>query len=152
MIEVKPISARETYPVRLQVLRKGLALKDCVFNRDEDINTHHLGLFKDNLLIGVASYMKNTSNFFNITEQYQLRGMAILENHQGKNYGNLLLEKGERILKQLKTDVLWFNAREIAVNFYKRNNYETIGEFFNIEGVGTHIVMFKELKQENKLS
>ncbi|TYA53210.1 GNAT family N-acetyltransferase [Formosa maritima] len=143
MSQIKFISAKETYVVRHPVLREGRPIEDCAFDSDEDENTFHLGLYFDSKLVGVASYIKNNSKLFLEKNQYQLRGMAVLKEYQKKGFGDLLLNEGEKILNQKKVDILWFNAREIAFNFYKKNNYQAIGDAFNIPEVGLHYVMFK---------
>lgn len=138
---VQFISAEETYPVRQPVLRAGRPIKDCIFEGDTLESTFHLGLFFKNNLIGVASYMKNNHTNFSEENQYQLRGMAILKDYQRKGLGFLLIQAGERKLVELKVDRLWFNAREIAVKFYKNHGYNITAEPFIIEGVGLHFLM-----------
>jgi len=73
--------------------------------------------------------------------------MAVLENHQGNGYGSDLVRYVEQFLQQQTTDLIWFNARENAVRFYKKMGYEIIGNAFEIKGVGVHFVMFKVLSR-----
>lgn len=145
-ILIKEISSLETYTVRHPVLREGRPIEDCRFDRDDLPTTFHLGLFYAGKLVGVASYMKNDHALFSNENQYQLRGMAILKTYQGKQLGDALFKQGETLLKEKNVSLLWFNAREVAVNFYKRNDSEIIGEPFEIKGIGTHYVMFKSIK------
>jgi len=147
-IEVRRIEALETYPVRHPVLRASRPIEDCEFAGDNLDTTIHLGLYHNNNLIGVATFLKQDNALFDATKQYQLRGMAILKTAQGKGYGALLLQQGETILKAKNNDLIWFNAREVAVPFYKRNNYHVIGKSFEIPSVGTHFVMYKELDKK----
>lgn len=144
-LHIKIISAKETYPVRHPILRAGRPLEDCYFEGDDLESTFHLGLFDNEKLIGVASFFKNSNTKFNATDQYQLRGMAILSSYQGKGLGKMILQYGENELITLNTSLLWCNARERAVTFYEKLNYEKTGEPFNIKGIGTHYVMFKKL-------
>lgn len=141
---VKKITALETYPVRHPILREGRPFADCAFDLDNHDSTMHLGLFFNNDLVGVASFMKNNNPFFEETNQYQLRGMAILKAYQKKGLGKLLLNVGEKEVSKICSR-LWFNAREIALNFYRSNGYQTIGDSFEINGIGTHFVMTKKL-------
>nr|WP_245881507.1 GNAT family N-acetyltransferase [Xanthomarina spongicola] len=142
---IKHISAHETYIVRQPVLREGRPIEDCVFEGDNFEDTFHLGLFFKSQLVGVASYMNNKSKLFSEENQYQLRGMAILKEFQHKGLGKLLVIEGEKILLQKKAERLWFNAREIAISFYKNNNYHIHGNAFNIPQVGIHYIMSKKL-------
>lgn len=143
MIEVKKISAEETYAVRLEVLRKNIPLP-YKFNGDLDTDTFHLGAYKDGKLIAVSSFMKVENNHFKGT-QYQLRGMATLEPYQGFGAGKLLLLKAVEILKTLNIECIWCNARVVAVDFYEKQGFLTFGEKFDIPLIGGHFVMFKYL-------
>jgi len=145
MYHIKQILAKETYVVRQPVLRECRPIEDCVFDGNNDENTFHLGLYFKSELIGVASYLNNKSKLFSEDNQYQLRGMAILKEFQQKGLGKLLLIEGEKLLINKKAERLWFNAREIAVSFYKNNHFQTHGEAFNIPQVGLHYVMSKKL-------
>jgi predicted GNAT family N-acyltransferase len=144
MIEVKKITAIETYDIRLEVLRKNIPLP-FEFKGDFDDDTFHLGAFENGKLIAVSSYMKAENKNFK-GSQYQLRGMATLEKFQGFGAGKLMMEKAFEILKELNIDCLWCNARVIAVNFYEKQGLQTFGEKFDIKYVGNHFVMYKYLK------
>tara|TARA_R100000935_G_C2770178_1_gene137335 strand:- start:102 stop:560 length:459 start_codon:yes stop_codon:yes gene_type:complete len=143
---IKEISAETTYEVRSPVLRPGRPPAECVFDGDNNPTTFHLGLYEENELIGVASFMKNISKSFLFKNQFQLRGMAVLPFYKGKGYGAALLQEGEiRIKKFTEDPFLWFNARDYAVGFYEKYGYKTFGEKFDIPGVCPHIVMYKHL-------
>jgi len=139
------ISAKETYSVRQPVLRAGRPLADCAFINDDLESTLHFGLYKGDLLIGVATFLLQNNKLFPERIQYQLRGMAILEPYQGQKLGFLLLRHGEHILQQQKAQRIWCNAREKASQFYKKHDYTSIGEPFEIPDVGTHYVMSKPI-------
>ena len=48
-------------------------------------------------------------------------------------------------LKEKESDLLWCNARLIAVDFYESLGFKIIGEIFDIEGIGPHYYMYKEI-------
>lgn len=145
-LRVLEISAEETYPIRQELLRSGRPLEEVQFQGDQDATTVHLGVFLNDRLIGIASFVRNKHESFEFQNQYQLRGMAILPEFQKRQVGHLLLHAGENLLKNEKNcEFLWCNARESAVNFYLRNNYKTHGDYFEIPNVCTHIVMVKPL-------
>ncbi|HZW63924.1 MAG TPA: GNAT family N-acetyltransferase [Flavobacteriaceae bacterium] len=143
-VHIKCISAQETYKVRHPVLRENKPWEMCALEGDNKEDTLHLGLYCSSQLIGVATFLKNACKLFSDTEQYQLRGMAILQSHQGKGLGHLLLEKGEFLL-QNKCTLIWCNAREKAVSFYKKHGYNILGESFEIEDIGIHYKMYKKI-------
>lgn len=141
---IKEISAQETYPVRQEVLRPGRPLKECFFEGDLEKETIHLGYYDHENLVAVATYVARKNPLFDTAQQYQLRGMAVLPSCQGRKLGAKLLLKGEELLKKRnKKILLWFNARETAVGFYKKFGYNTIGPTFMIPNVCMHVVMYK---------
>ena len=150
LVEVKEINASQTLKIRHQVLRQGKPIDTCKFEGDNLKTTHHLGLFYYSELIGVVTYMKNTNTSFNEELQYQLRGMAILQPFQGKKFGNILLEVGEKLLKAKKCTLVWCNARENAVNFYSKFGFKKSGDAFEIPEIGTHFAMHKTVNRTNK--
>jgi len=143
MIVIEKISAKDTFPIRLEVLRKDIPLP-FEFNGDFDEGTFHLGAFKNDELIAVSSFMKCSNNQFK-GAQYQLRGMATLTDYQGFGAGKLMMYEAFSILKTLKIDYLWCNARVVAVKFYEKIGLQTIGKPFNIKYIGEHYVMALKL-------
>ena len=143
-LTIKKIKSEETYAVRHPVLREGRPIEDCKFDNDDDPNTFHLGLFIEDELLGIVTYMKSDYEALQ-GNQYQLRGMAVLKDCQKRGFGNLLITKGEDIIKQENGTIIWCNAREIAVNFYKKNGFKIIGKSFVIPKIGLHYVMHKSI-------
>ena len=141
---VKQITAAETYDVRHPVLRAGRPIETCAMPGDDAKDTFHLGLFDAEKLIGVVTFMNAAKPQFT-GKQYQLRGMAVLDTYQGKGLGNLLVAEGEQRLKQLGYDLLWCNARIKALNFYTRKGFKIEGKPFEIEPIGTHYLLYKNL-------
>lgn len=144
-MEIKKISSVETYPVRHEVLRKGKPIETCQFKGDDDENTTHFGLFLEDKLVGIISIFKENNNLFPESKQFQIRGMAVLEEFQGKGFGAELVKEAENHSINLNTDLIWFNAREKAVPFYEKLNYKITGDPFLIPDVGIHFVMYKKI-------
>ncbi|MGC6430119.1 MAG: GNAT family N-acetyltransferase [Jejuia sp.] len=142
---VKLIDAKTTHVVRHPVLRTGKPIDTCIFSGDDLETTFHLGLYNKKDLIGVTSLMASENKTFQTPSQYQLRGMAILKAFQGKGLGAILISEGEAILKQKHVNLVWCNAREIAVSFYKRNGFKIMGVPFEIPEIGKHYMMHKYL-------
>jgi len=144
---LKKISAKETIIVRHPVLRKGKPIESCYFDGDNLATTQHFGLYENDKLEAVISLFENKSPLFEAKRQMQIRGMAVMENNQGKGYGRLLVAHCENILTKQNTELIWFNARKNAVGFYQRMGYEILGDSFEIPGVGIHSVMWKKLRR-----
>ncbi|GAA3766214.1 GNAT family N-acetyltransferase [Flavobacterium ginsengiterrae] len=145
MTIIKEIPSKETYIVRQPVLRKGKPIESCIFEGDDLATTHHFGLYNNEDLIGIISLFKQTNTIFAEKNQAQIRGMAILENNQKKGYGEALVRHCENYCKEQNTELIWFNARTAAVGFYKRMDYQILGEPFDIKDVGEHYLMYKKL-------
>jgi len=144
MIQIREIRASQTHQLRIDILRKGIA-ENYIFKGDEDKTTFHLGAFSDDKIIGIATFIKNDYQLFTTKLSYQIRGMAINQAYQNTGIGNSVLLESYIILKYKKCNILWCNAREIAVDFYHKQNFKIIGSSFNITGIGKHFIMFKKI-------
>ena len=145
MVSVKKIRAEETFPLRLEVLRKNIDLPH-QFDGDLDDETFHLGVFENEKLVCIGTFVKNAIEEIKGT-QYQLRGMATATDVRGKGYGKLLLSFASDELLKRNIDFLWCNAREVAVQFYEKNQFQIIGGRF-VNKVGPHYKMYKEIKKK----
>jgi len=148
MPNIKKITDLETYPVRHTVLRNGKPIETCRFEGDDLDTTHHFGCFLNDNLIGIISVFKNNNSQFDANNQFQIRGMAVLELHQKKGIGESLVKHCEAYCKNLQTDLIWFNARTAAVGFYEKLGYAKVGTAFEIKDVGEHYLMEKSITNE----
>ncbi|OXA79592.1 Acetyltransferase (GNAT) domain-containing protein [Flavobacterium aquidurense] len=145
MIQIKEIPSKETYIVRQAVLRKGKPPESCIFEGDDLETTHHFGLFDNEYLTGIISLFDKINPIFAGQNQAQIRGMAVLETHLKKGFGETLVKYCETYCNENKVDLIWFNARTAAVGFYKKMEYQPLGAPFDIKDVGEHYLMFKKL-------
>jgi len=143
-MEVHNISTEETYPLRIEILRKGIA-KDYKFVGDDDKDTFHIGAFTENECVGIASCMKKMHPFFENSSSYQLRGMAVKSAIQKSGIGKEIVHKTIAVLKEKNCTLVWCNAREKAVVFYEKLGFHVVGNKFQIPKVGPHYVMYKNL-------
>lgn len=146
MQSIKKISAIETFPVRHPVLRSEKPIESCHFEGDDLETTTHFGLFDENKLIGVISIFEAKNKLFSEEKQFQIRGMAVLNEQQKKGLGASLVEHSEKYCLDNDANLIWFNARTEATGFYEKMNYQKIGASFDIKEVGEHFVMFKKIK------
>ena len=145
-MSIKEISSLATFSVRLPVLRGGKPIASCHFEGDDLCTTKHFGIFEFDNLIGVISIFKNNHPYFDDTNSYQIRGMAVLEDFQKQRLGEKLIKHSEAFITSQESSLIWFNSRKNAVGFYEKMDYEIIGDAFEIEDVGTHYVMYKKLR------
>lgn len=140
------ITAADTYAVRQEVLRNGAPITNCMFAGDDDPTTFHLGFFIHQKIVGIVSVFKVNNSHFDVKQQWQLRGMAVLPTFQHQQIGYQLVRYAENHLVTLQKEVfVWMNARENAIPFYLKLGYTTYGSFFDIPTVGTHQMMVKTM-------
>lgn len=144
-IDFKLISAKETYSVRHPVLRANRPISSCKFTGDDLETTLHIGAYQNSNLVGVATLLQSKNSAVLDVNAYQLRGMAIGNEQQGKGIGKKIINYAETILQEKNVLLLWMNARENAIPFYTKCGYTKDGSIFDIDKVGPHIVMFKKL-------
>lgn len=142
---VKRVHLKDTYGIRKKVLGVNDTLKSYMFEGDDESGTFHLGAFIENNLVSVASFYFKRNPNFNIDNQYQLQGMATLENFRKQGFSRELLNVAFPIIKQNFCNVVWCNARVEAAPFYEKLGFEKHGEEFDIENIGKHVLMYREI-------
>lgn len=133
-----PISPEQTYPLRRAVLRKNMPNEPHEFKGDFDDSAFHLGYFSNHEIVGVVTVLI-------VDNAAQIRGMAVDENFQGKGIGAQLVREAEILIEQKQVSRIWMNARATAVSFYEKLGYSILGECFEIEPIGPHYVMQKNI-------
>lgn len=76
---------------------------------------------------------------------FRLRGMAVDYSCRRQGVGLHILKAIEKDLRAISAQILWFNARQSAFQFYESQGYSFVGELFDIPNVGLHKVMYKIL-------
>lgn len=141
---IKQISAKETYPLRIEILRKGIAI-NYTFLEDKLDSSIHLGAYINKQCIGIVTLIKkdlpNTTN----KNSYQLRGMAIASSYQNKGIGEKIISESFRVVQNNSSNFIWCNARQSAIGFYSKVGFQIKGEAFSIENIGLHYIMYKEI-------
>lgn len=143
MIEIKQIQVEELIAVRHAVLRKGKPVESSHFQEDNHIDTLHFAAFVDKKIVGCATIITNRNSIFEAENQFQLRGMAVLDEFQKHGIGKKIFRFCEKNIPNTNT-VLWFNARQNAVPFYQKQHCKIQGNAFMIQDIGTHYLMYKE--------
>ncbi len=146
-MRIKSVSSEDTFSVRHPILRKGRPLESCHFDGDNDADTIHLGAFIDDQLSGILSCYKRKSKHSNLNNQFQIRGVAVLNMHQRKGIGQALMQHAESTLIARSCNLIWLNARVNALPFYTQLNYVAVGSIFDVEHIGKHQCFIKKLTQ-----
>ena len=145
---VAKISAKDTLAIRQQVLRPNWTVEQCNFEEDLDETTFHIGAFQDSKLIGIATMMRvSSAELADIdTDQYRLRGMAVLPEYRDQGIGHSILDECIEEVRLRECKLFWCNARIKAARFYTAAGFSKTSETtFDIPGAGLHFLMFKQL-------
>lgn len=137
--QVCEVAAEETVPVRHAVLRAGRPVESVrTPGEDEAIWFGALGVEG---VVGTAGLFRDRSPHGDL----RLRGMATLPSVRGTGLGGMLIDA---LVERGRADggtALWCNARTPAVGFYERFGFSVVSDRFDIEGIGPHVVMRREL-------
>lgn len=142
---INKISSETTFIVRNPVLRPNLPVESCRFDGDNLPSTVHFGYYYDEKLVGIVSVFEKNNENWVVNRQFQIRGMAVLEEFQKKGIGEKLVQTVINLAQEKEIELIWFNARKNAVPFYEKIGFHINGTAFEIEGVGTHYIMYRFL-------
>ena len=141
---VSIIPSQLTYPLRLSVLwQHKNSLEECKLDIDDLPTTFHVGAFKNKEMVAIGTFLQQENEKFEATNQYRLRAMATSSKVRGENFGKLLIEFAIEELKNRKVDLLWCDARKVALGFYEKMGFNVIGDFYEIPIIGPHKLMYK---------
>ncbi len=142
---IRYLKAEETHPLRQQLLRPQQPLEEMEWSGDNAETSFHVGVDIDGELVCVASFMQERHEQLRGWRQYRLRGMATRPDQQGQGVGKALVLFALEHLGDLKTDLVWCNAREKVTGFYAGMGFVSQGEMFMVDGIGPHQLMFLRL-------
>jgi predicted GNAT family N-acyltransferase len=142
--EVVELTADQTHPLRLAVLRHDTPTKQVEFPEDSLPDTWHLGLRVDGEVVATSSWVVRA---YADEPAVQLRGMATARSLQGTGLGRVLLDAGCARVAASGVHVVWARARDAALGFYQRNGFEVVGEGFIDEATQLpHHVVIRRLR------
>ena len=144
-VNIRKVDAEKVRPLRHSELRKGQDFSTTSYLEDYEVDTFHMACIVDEKIVTCASFYPEKSIKIISDNAYRLRGMATASNFQRKGYATDLMSESFKELKNRNCDVVWCNARLVAVDFYKSAGFNIIGEIFDIEAIGPHYYMYKEI-------
>jgi len=143
LLKVKQIQAVDCYPIRQQILWRHKKLENCGIDIDEQEGAFHIGVFLNDELVSIGSFFKQNHAQFSEKNQYRLRAMATMPKAQKQGIAKALLDFAFERLKNQNHDILWCDARVIAVGFYKKMGFTKHGDMYEIPIIGPHYLMRK---------
>lgn len=139
------ITLEQAVCVRHPVLRPGKPRETAIFEEDGFKEVFHMGVLESGVLVATTTLLPKSWERFPDNVCWQLRGMAVLPTHRGMSLGAAIVSLAEEEVIAKGGELIWMNAREVAVPFYDRCGYTSEDEPFDIPGIGPHYKMFKFL-------
>jgi N-acetylglutamate synthase-like GNAT family acetyltransferase len=135
-----PEEFEKYYRLRWEVLRKpwGWA-RGSELTGDEDKCTHAMVCDEKNEAIGVCRLQMNSP------EEAQLRFMGVRDDQQGKGVGKVIMAWMEEAARKKNAGYIVLQARENALEFYKRCGYHVVEKSHLMWGKIQHYLMRKDL-------
>lgn len=130
--QVVEITAEQTHPVRLAVLRADTPTKEVRFAEDTWPGAVHLGAVDPATgeLIATSSWIERELAARPGVPAVQLRGMATMHAYQGRRVGAALIDAGMAHAASIGAEIVWANARDAALAFYTREGFVVEGDGF----------------------
>ena len=144
-VNIRKVEAKKVRPLRHSELRKGQDFSTTSYLKDYEEDTFHMACIVDDKIVTCATFYPEKSIKIKSDNTYRLRGMATDSSFQRKGYATGLMNESFKELKNRDCDMVWCNARLVAVDFYKSVGFKITGDLFDIAGIGPHYYMYKEL-------
>lgn len=145
IVEIK--NSKNLWPLRNLVLWQHKRLLECGIEPDIKQSTFHIGAVNTNgNIVGTATFIKESNQFFHHTSQYRLRAMATHPSTRGTGLGKEMIGKAIEKLNKDKIELLWCDARLHACGFYEKLNFKVVGDVYEVPEIGPHKLMYYSLK------
>jgi GNAT superfamily N-acetyltransferase len=144
-IDIRPISAAETRPLRQRILRPHQTEAELVHAGDDAPDTLHLGAFSGARLVGVASIHREPPPGTASDTAWRLRGMAVEASERRRGCGRSLVAACLAHAALHGGTVMWCNARIGALAFYESQGFSKLGNPFELPKIGVHYFMSRDI-------
>jgi GNAT superfamily N-acetyltransferase len=130
---------KEYLALRYRVLREPWGQPPGSENDPTDKDATHAAMFDGDTIVAIARLEAKDE------QVGQIRYMAVHPDHQNKNLGGKVLEYLEDKAREMGLKKVILNAREKALNFYKRNDYSIVEKSYLLFDSIQHYLMEKTL-------
>lgn len=127
------------YDLRYRILRKPLNKKRGSEKNEGDETGIHFALFENNQIFAIARLD------FQDNRIAQVRFVAVEENQQGKGFGKVIMLEIEHYCKELNVKKIILHARDYALDFYLKLDYQLIEKSYKLFDVLQHYLMEKKI-------
>ena len=137
--EIAHRSAEWTDAVRLRekILREPLGSSFTDQELEEEKYHFQIAVFLDDAIIATAVLVPEG-------DEMKMQRVVVTENLRSLNIGSEMMTFCEKFASDKNFKVMYCHARDSAVNFYIKNGYTGIGDYFDEDGI-PHLKMRKKL-------
>lgn len=127
----------ETVHLRYKILRLPLKLEFSAEDLAKEYTDIHLAAYDEAWILRGCLVLTPKSK-----KVMKMRQVAVDSDAQSKGIGRALVEKSEQVALSQGYEVMELNARDVAVPFYQKLNYQVEGDMFVEVGIN-HFKMVK---------
>ncbi|WP_030545535.1 GNAT family N-acetyltransferase [Streptomyces albus] len=141
------VPVAEIFALRWKVLRPGRPEESAVFPEDSAPGTFHIAAYDETRAVRACvtffpePFPEPFSESGSRAPAHRFRGMASDPSVRGRGFGRAVLAAGIAEARSRGAGVVWCHGRTGARGFYEREGFTVVGEEFEIEGVGPHVVL-----------
>ena len=128
----------ESIQLKKKILREPLGLEYTEEQLAGEATQIHIAAFSDHKLVGILLMQPLDK------EVVKMRQVAVDSTYQQRGAGSKLVAFSEQWAREQQFKTIELHARDVAVPFYEKCQYEKVGNFFLEVGIG-HWKMKKEL-------
>jgi predicted GNAT family N-acyltransferase len=148
-LHLERLDPEQVQPLRTKILRPHFDDGElCEFPQDRFHGTAHFGLVDDDFVVhAVVTFIHESCPQKPDLDAIQLRGMCVDDAMQSQGCGERLIEGslGRLAVHFPAAKIVWCNSRTSAAPFYEKMGFQKEGEIFEIDSIGPHVVMWRDL-------
>jgi GNAT superfamily N-acetyltransferase len=152
VVRVRPVAPETTFPLRQRILRPHQRVEDLAQPDDAAADSATFAAFDDEdegenevIAAGTVGRRPPPPNAGSDTDGWQVRGMAVEPAHQGQGIGSLVLAAILDHVAARGGGLTWCNARLPARGLYEQAGFTAVGEVFEIDPIGPHLLMVRQV-------
>jgi ribosomal protein S18 acetylase RimI-like enzyme len=132
----------EYYDLRWKVLRMPWGKEKGSEKDESDEKSVHLAAFAGRKIVGVGRF------YFVSEDKIQIRSMAVMKEYERRGIGSRILKEIEERAAHQGAKYAVLDARENALDFYKKKGYEIKSKSYLLFGTIQHWRMEKKLMEK----
>lgn len=123
--------------LREKILREPLGSSFTEQELEEEKDHFQIAGFLDDVIIATAVLVPEG-------DAMKMQRVVVAENLRSLNIGSEMMAFCEKFASDKNFNVMYCHARDAAVNFYIKNGYTGVGDYFDEDGI-PHLKMTKKL-------